>query len=102
MRFIILLTLFVALLVAPFLLLVSPGESLTPLMWLSIPTWPLHGLEYSDNLFDLIKPTSTLLMSVCLAVASACSRILFATLMIVTAIASAVSAFWLNYLINAS
>ena len=101
MKFILMVALFLGLLVIPFVLVISPSESLKLLTWVSIPTWLLHGGEYTNQLFDLLKPYYTVALGVCLAIASLFSRAIFITLIVLTTIASFFSAFWLNYLINA-
>lgn len=102
MRFIIAIVVFLVLLIVPFVLVLSPNESLKLVTWLSMPTWPLHGQSYSDRLFSLLKPNYTLLAGLCLAIPSLFSKTLFLTLLILTTIASFLSAFWLNYLMNAA
>lgn len=102
MNFVLKVVLFLVLLVIPFVLVISPSESLKMVTWLSIPTWPLHGSAYSEQLFDLVKPNYTIALTLCMAVASSFSKIVFITLMVLTTIASFFSAFWLNYLINAA
>jgi len=102
MKFILLICIFLIILVVPFVLVISPNESLELVTWLSIPTWFLHGGNYSDNLFDIVKPTYTLVAVFGLAVASSLSKIIFITLVVLTVLASIFSAFWLNYLINAA
>ena len=102
MKFILNVVLFLGLLVLPFVIVVSPKTKLDIITWLSLPTWPMHGTVYSDQLFELVKPTYTLVVAVFLGVVSAYSKVLFITLIVLTTIASIFSAFWLSYLINAA